>query len=750
MRNINLRTKIGILVGVLVATGLVIALVGMQQLGVVNAQLHTLVDVTGKTIETTSQLRVELLSALRTAKNAVISEVDEDSAEFVRQAREHAAAVDKLRAQLGNLLNRDPGSPEKLELDEFNKNWEKFIEHQKEVLRLAQLNTSAKGRGLLHGELLKTVTTLQDFLNEVLARTEKESSGLDASKDAAKLTRLHTRSRLASGVSYQLAELKYVLSYQLYKGDQLAKSDDALALLLKSMTDQYKQLGSYLDDSEKAEYASAFTALDAVRKLTGTVQEFAHVNSSARAAHLTLATSLETSVNCDKALTRLLDLLMKRMEAEKIASHDHYLQAIWLIAGTGLLGMSVSLAFAVFLSRSITGPIKRGVELSKAIAQGDLTQRLHLEQRDEIGQLTEAMDHAADTFTRIVTDVRGVSHNISGSGGELATVSHQLLAQSEEMATQASHVAGSTEQMTNNISTMAAATEQMSVNVVSISSASEQISVNVGTISAAAKTAATNVDAVVQAIHEATLSFETIVEEMRAETEITGKATTLAGHATSTMSALDGSAGEISKVTEVIKMIALQTNLLALNATIEATSAGEAGKGFAVVASEIKELANQSAKAAEDIARKVEGMQSSTRQAVTVIQEVSGIIATINTATGRVAQAVEKQSQAAVQSSDNLSEASKGVGHIAVSIAEVAKGANDMSRNAGEAAKAANDMSRNASEAARAVREISSNIHGVSEATQDNTASAPEGECRRRPFERDRGRVATDRPGSSR
>src|SRR5206468_658358 len=77
---------------------------------------------------------------------------------------------------------------------------------------------------------------------------------------------------------------------------------------------------------------------------------------------------------------------------------------------------------------------------------------------------------------------------------------------------------------------------------------------------------------------------------------------------------------EITKVTEVIKSIALQTNLLALNATIEATSAGEAGKGFAVVASEVKELASQSAQSAEDIARKIESVQNSTREAVKVIE----------------------------------------------------------------------------------------------------------------------------------
>ena len=190
------------------------------------------------------------------------------------------------------------------------------------------------------------------------------------------------------------------------------------------------------------------------------------------------------------------------------------------------------------------------------------------------------------------------------------------------------------------------------------------------------------------------------------------------------MNALDRSSGEISKVTETIKMIALQTNLLALNATIEATSAGEAGKGFAVVAHEIKELAHQSGQAAGDIARRIEDVQAGTREAVRVIQGVAEIIGRINLSAGRIPEAVHQQTQAANTSAGNLSQASGGVDHIASAIAEVAQGATDMSRNTAEAAQGANDVSRNASEAAGGVKDISTNILGVSQATRDNTASA--------------------------
>ncbi|MDH4183678.1 MAG: methyl-accepting chemotaxis protein [Nitrospinota bacterium] len=176
------------------------------------------------------------------------------------------------------------------------------------------------------------------------------------------------------------------------------------------------------------------------------------------------------------------------------------------------------------------------------------------------------------------------------------------------------------------------------------------------------------------------------------------------------MNTLGVAAKAIGEVTEVIKRIAEQTNLLALNATIEAASAGEAGKGFAVVANEIKELANQSASAAEDIASRIGGVQDNTSQAVKVIADVAAIIGTINQAVEVISHSVEQQTKAASEIANNVAQAATGANSIASSISEVAKGANDVSRNTGEAARGAND--------------VASNIQGVSKSATDTSASA--------------------------
>jgi methyl-accepting chemotaxis protein len=145
----------------------------------------------------------------------------------------------------------------------------------------------------------------------------------------------------------------------------------------------------------------------------------------------------------------------------------------------------------------------------------------------------------------------------------------------------------------------------------------------------------------------------------------------------------------ISDVTDLIKDIAGQTNLLALNATIEAASAGDAGKGFAVVAKEIKELANKSKTAAEDIATKLSDMQDGTLHAVSEISEVERIMHGMNQLSDVIKQAVGQHSESADDISANVSEAQKGVTSIASSIGEIAKRASELTRNAAQSAQEA-------------------------------------------------------------
>jgi len=164
------------------------------------------------------------------------------------------------------------------------------------------------------------------------------------------------------------------------------------------------------------------------------------------------------------------------------------------------------------------------------------------------------------------------------------------------------------------------------------------------------------------------------------------------------VSKLGESSTEIGQVIKVITSIAQQTNLLALNATIEAARAGEAGKGFAVVANEVKELAKQTAKATEDISRKIEAIQTDTKSAVGAIGQISEVIRQVNDISNTIATAVEEQNATTNEMARNVGEAAKGSSEITRNISGVAEAAKSTTQGAGDSAKAAESLAHMSTE----------------------------------------------------
>jgi len=725
MKNLRLRTKLGLIIGILVLSTAAVALVGYLELGALNRRVEQMVETTSKTAFLVSEVWDNVQRVRRLEFRAVMTTDDKESKEYADRSREIAKLVDDAFPTLSGSIDPSPKAPDRINLELFHGGWQDYRKIQNQTLILALENSNFKAHKLTTGKVAEKVTAINQAVAAWLrqldkARTDQSTANDNKLLGTAEKDRqaLHKLQVIAIDMHRQLNQCVFDV-----RDEDMDRLDEQIAAWQKQAEALMSEISTRSDNQEIPWLDSVGAAFRDLKPLASQMQKLLRANTNSRSAELSTSSNKPID-ECRAAAISLNESLHDRLKADMTGIRDTTSSTQWLMVLTPLVGITFSLCLAFFLTKSITVPMARGVKFSEAIARGDLTQRLNLAQRDEVGQLTQAIDHAAASFSKVVKDIRDTSKGIDVSATELSSVSHQMLVQSEEMTTQAGYVASSTEQMATNVSTMAAAAEEMSMNVMSISSASEEISVNVGTISSTAEATARNVTAVAGAIQESTLAFEAISRDAREGSSIANKALSMADSANATMKGLDHSATEIDKVTGTIKMIALQTNLLALNATIEATTAGEAGRGFAVVAKEIKELANQSAKAAEDIARKIEGVQSSSRDAVQVIRAVQDIIQTLNASSGRIAESVEKQSCAAKMSAGNLSQASKGVEHIALSIAEVAKGAGDMSRNASEAAQGATDVSRNASEAAKAVTDISSNIHGVSQATRDNTASA--------------------------
>ena len=664
MKNLSLGLKMLVLTLILMGTTLLVSVVAVNRLSGVTRQIQTLVDSTFAKQATLADLHVGFLRGIRAQKNSILAPDDDSSKTYAKISDESFGESRTALAKLKELVAGSGSEVQEAAVDTLGKTLAKCQSLNEEVLVLSVQNTNLKARRILSSDVKREVASLSASFQ----KWAKEVGGLE-NPTAADFERLKTISDLDHA-------LMLIVSTAMSHIE--ASGEDEMKGLENTLTELQALIQAGLKRSAGNDPSEAFQPTTDLMNLQNSLKELISL-SRRDTNNKSVALSLSYKPIGDELQAKILDvdqLLAREAKAGRDQSEAISAQAFWWILGSTLAGLGLGGLLVLFVTRGIVNSVQR------------------------------------------------VSETLATSAKDLVGVSNQLIAQSEGVTARSTNVASASEELSHNISTMASGAEQMSSNVASISSASEEMSINVGTISSAAEQTSTNVNAVSTAADEISGFFGDVLSDVRNGSEVANQASRMADSATQTMQLLSRSGSEISKVTESIKMIALQTNLLALNATIEATSAGDAGKGFAVVAHEIKELANQSGRAAEDIARRIEGVQNDTRQAVEVIQNVSQVIKEINALSGRISHSVEKQTQAAQMISRNVAEANKGVGDIARSISEVAKAARDMSRNVGEAAAGANDVSRNVTEAAKAATSISGDIHGVSEAARSTNQSA--------------------------
>ncbi len=359
--------------------------------------------------------------------------------------------------------------------------------------------------------------------------------------------------------------------------------------------------------------------------------------------------------------------------AEMEASVNNQLKVMLLkITVTVLVILLLSLAGLWFVARTISKPIDNTVGMLKDIAEGegDLTKRIEVTSKDEVGTLAEYFNLFIKKIQEIIRDIAASTTTLSGSSEELSATSTEMASSAEEMSAQSATVATAAEELSANMNNMATAAEEMSTSVSTVGTAIEEMSASLSEVS----------------------------KNCTQASKVAANADEKASDANEIMNRLNGSSVEIAKVLDTINDIADQTNLLALNATIEAASAGEAGKGFAVVANEVKELAKQTAVATEEIGSQIEGMQENTSNAVGSIDTITQIIAEINTISQTIASAVEEQSAT--------------IDEIALSVGNSSKGANEIASNVQSASTAAG--------------EITVNIQDINKATQSTASGATE------------------------
>jgi methyl-accepting chemotaxis protein/CHASE3 domain sensor protein len=339
-------------------------------------------------------------------------------------------------------------------------------------------------------------------------------------------------------------------------------------------------------------------------------------------------------------------------EAEKAVARMKR-NAVVLSSTVLVIGLAAFLIISFIIMHSMLKPINRTLVLLKDIAQGegDLTKRLTLSSRDEIGEMANWFNVFVDKLQQIIQRIAGNTDSLTESSGHLSSVAGQM--------------ASTAANMTQESNTVASAGEQLSVNINTIASGAEEMSSTISTVAAA--------------VEQMGSSISEVARNCDQESSLAGKANTQAEQTRESMRKLGTAADEIGKVIEVINGIADQTNLLALNATIEAASAGEAGKGFAVVANEVKELAKQSSDATDQIAKQIMEMQQNTTESVQAIEAIAKIVEEVSSISATIAAAVEEQSATANEIGQNINNAAGGANEIAQNVQQAAAGANEVS-----------------------------------------------------------------------
>lgn len=574
-------------------------------------------------------------------------------APMVQKARELEVTLDKLYATaVAEIKNPEPAAL----IQEAQKNGAAYAE---EIEALAVLH--AKQVAVLSQTLDPSGRKMREAFSEL------EDNATSAGNAAGAK---HAEHALVSSLLMRLGVNKYLARRDESLLEEIKKRQEELVHALRGLN------GATKGTALQGQYEEALSAVESY--VQGKGEALATIEKIDKLVNVEMR---EMANKIEESLDKLAESAVKEQNEIKAELDSILTMATTSSILSSLIALGLGVAMVWLIGKGISSGILEMTAAMKKLAGGDKTSAVPFRGRgDELGAMAAALQAFKETAIEAerlgAVQVKEQEHRL-----QRQTLVDGYISEFDKAATVALNTTTTAaNQLSSTAQSMTATAEETSRQSMAVASASEEASTNVQTVASAAE--------------ELTASVTEIRRQVADAAKVAGQAVDDARKTDGTVQSLAEAAQKIGKVVELINDIASQTNLLALNATIEAARAGEAGKGFAVVASEVKNLANQTSKATEEIGGQIDAMQAVTNEAVTAIRGIASTIARISEISTAIAGAVEQQGFATNEIARNVQLAASGTRDVSTNIDGVTQAASQTGQSATDVYNASQQLAQ--------------------------------------------------------